>query len=197
MRGKRRLPWLISLLACLLLCTCFGAAAEETASANMALLSEPEVSVRRFGARVRVTFPDPALWQEGLYVSYHVDTVPERRLADDALQFDTGVAIPLVLDADGAADIDLAVDVSAWDEAALYVHYDILDDVNHQWFAYTPGMLSTSAMTVVRYSRLAEAAATLKDAVRENPVFAVVNTLFFVAAIGGVVIVKKKKLLNF
>lgn len=202
MRKLKTIPGMMILLM-LIFCQCFSVAEhmfEEGVGdfpVTLTLLSPVASDTRMFEAELFIRMADSTYVSGSLYASYHLYPTANHGTIEESLQFDAPIYVPVKPDANGEARVTVKVDASNLDIAEMYVHYDVLDDENHWWLGFLPGVMNQDAQTLVQYTPLAELLSPLKNAWGKGPVMFVINGIVFAAAFVGIIIIKRRKLLDY
>lgn len=202
MRKKRGLTGAALVLALIALQCLWAAQPGSAQEANgfpvtLTVLSPAASDTRTFEAELFIRFSDRTYDSGSLYASYHLFPTAERGSSQESLRFDAPVRMPIHLDANGEAVVRIPVDTSELDMAEFFVQYDIVDEATPRWLGYLPGVMNPDPQTLVRYNPWAELLQPLKNAWEEGPVLFVINGITFAAAIWAIVIIKRKRLIDF
>ena len=164
---------------------------------SITVISPSNENIRSFDAIVSIQMTDLSLYNDQLYLTYHIDSVNTRRPIDDVLSINNSPYVPVVLDSNGYALVAIAIDASAFSFETMYICFDILDELNNRWLGYTPNTMDDNASIKVAYNAFAEFYRPLLKAFADHPVIAVLNCAFFILAALCLSVTMKKKLLDF
>lgn len=182
------------LLTCILFCMIgTTVAAQEPYDVTITPIDTGVRKTRTFVEMVEVAFHDPALYHEGVHLSYHIYGDPEMT---NLLQFENARVV-LEPDAYGTAIAEISVDAQAFNLSDLYIAYDLVDTVGLFWFSENPSISMKRGVNQIQYSRLYEGTLPLRTVLKEQPLTLLLNTLVCCLIVATFIYVHKKRLLVF
>ena len=156
------------------------------------VLSDKEAYEEEFAAEVQVVFYNQNLYNDGVFLSYHVLQKNEDGTAD-ILEFENQ-RIKLFLDeSSGTATVTLQVVLEKLEDKNSYVEFDLVDENNLFWFSYNESInLETDTIEVFDrpvYKHIVRLGQAISNG---TGVFAL-NLIVFIGVICIYVYVRKKK----
>lgn len=144
----------------------------------------------RYTAQIKVHFSAQSLYNENIYLSYHVYDEQGHDI-----QFENHRE-PFQIDEQGTASIELDVDVSeiAKKNQQLTVQYDLVDEENLFWFSDCTQIDLRADATEVSYRPFMSACQDIILQIRQHTIIGVINFLAFSIAVAAVFYVKKNQM---
>lgn len=191
---KRRFLIIIIIICCFLVNTSIVYANEKDFDVQITPISKQVVYDNNFESEVEIIFKTKELYNEQVYLSYHI--YGENK--SEALVFENQ-RIPLVLDDEGVAKVKLLIALNEIaelkKERKLFIQYDLVDEKNVYWFSLNDKINFESFDTTYIHNTLKRITQSLKYEITSNPIIFSINILCCIVAVYTYYIIKKKELL--
>lgn len=127
------------LFIALILCTTWVYASDKDMTEDVMIInSEPEYTAIGIETTVTVSFYDKSLYNEHVYLSYHILGT------DGTMLVFENQRLPLELDDDGTAEVVMAINCAWLPELdgleTAKIQFDLVDQQNLYWFSYSPNL---------------------------------------------------------
>ena len=155
--------------------------------------SDQEQYTKQLDVDVTVKFNKQELYNDQVYLSYHVYDSEHNEILWEGQRF------PLSVDNLGKGRlqtvINLKTGVVPLDDKQLVVEFDLVDEMNLYWFSSTPHIsLSSDQITYVD-SFLSKFRGTLVTSIDRHPVIFSINAIILMLFVCVLFVVKRKRLL--
>lgn len=168
---------------------CLEASENENADVIITNLSYEEEFTKQFEVNVKVQFEDESLYNDDVYLSYHVYDALEENL----LKYENQ-RIKIKLDENSQMVCTLAIDLTEVmkNADAVVVKYDIVDQANLFWFADNPEVKFSTVKINCELDWGMASLRTLKNGVTTHPLIFSINLIVTISVVGLILYLRKK-----
>lgn len=172
------------------------ASASDAPAVSVTVLGSRDVKSQVFTAKVRVCFNDMSLYNDNMFLSYHIyDTSDFHESSLDGV-FENE-RYPIVLDENNCAEFEIPIDCSQLGYTDAYIQFDIVDTVNLYWLYLTGNGSFELDMIHSHNDPIGAVLGRYADAIVSRPFIFAINIIVLVSCIAALVVVRKKRLFTF
>lgn len=168
---------------------CVEASENENADVIITNLSYEEEFTKQFEVSVKVQFEDESLYNDNVYLSYHVYDA----LGENLLKYENQ-RIKIKLDENSQMVCTLAIDLTEVmkNADAVVVKYDIVDQANLYWFADKPEVKFSTVKINCELDWGRASLRTLKNGVTTHPLIFLINLIVTISVVGLILYLRRK-----
>lgn len=168
--------------------------ANSPADVSIQVNSTKEVYSRQFEADLIVKFKENKLYNDKVYLSYHVYDKEGNEILWEGKRY------PLALNAKGNYEVNINIDLLSdlsndlKDIKMAHIKFDLVDEKNVYWFSTNNNLVITSEQIVYEDNFLKEFSNTLISSISASPIIFIINAIVLIIFIVGYLKIKKEAL---
>lgn len=156
----------------------YAQSSDKSPAAIITVLSRDKTSLNKIKAKIELCFLDPSLYNDYIYLSYHVYGKISENGEEELVAFENP-RYKVVLDETNKffIEIDIVFDNEKYKE--LYVEFDIVDEINAYWFGLVSPPILQSENIIYKYDLLYSLVEPIINSFFEQPVILIINIILF------------------